>query len=216
MRFAFSESEIKRRSLIRYKRRNRGMNKILIAVDGTKNSREVVSAFYNLPSLPGEVVIMTVEDPGSGSLMYEMLGEAEMSTFKEAIKDSEYKEAKDRKAGEILSFYSDQLKAGGRTTVRSMVREGSPSDEILKAAKDENAEMIILGYSGRKGFDRLIAGSVTAKVLRGSKVPVLVAKKVLMCEEPYTWKDAYEAVFFCSAIIAVMAIFGFVFQAQWF
>jgi nucleotide-binding universal stress UspA family protein len=192
------------------------MNKILIAVDGTKNSREVISAFYGLPSLPEEVVIMNVEDPGSGSLMYEMLGDAERSTFNEAIKDTEYKEAMDKKVEKILSFYRAQLKAGGRTTVRSMVREGSPADEILKAAKDENAEMIILGYSGRKGLDRLISGSVTAKVLRGAKVPVLVARKVLMCEEPYTWKDAYEAVFFCSAIIAVMVIFGFVFQKQWF
>jgi len=192
------------------------LNKLLIAVDGTKHSREVVSAFYDLPSLPEEVIILNVEDPGSGSLMYEMLGEAEMSTFKESIKDTEYKETKDRKAEEILSFYSEQLKAGGRTTVRNMVREGIPSEEILRTAKDENAEMIILGYSGRKGFDRLISGSVTEKVRRGADVPVLVAKKVLMCEEPYTWKDAYQAVFFCSAIIAVMMIFGFVFQEQSF
>ena len=188
------------------------MKKVLIAVDGTRHSQEVVSAFYSLSSIPEEVVLINVEDPGSGSLMYGMLGESEMSTLKESIKGTEYKEARDREADKILSFYSKQFHRNGRVSVRSVIREGSPSEEILKLSDEEKAEMIILGFSSRKGLDRLITGSVTSKVQKGASVPVIVAKKVLVCEEPFTWKDAYEAMFFCSAIVATVLIFGFIFQ----
>ena len=192
------------------------MKKVLIAVDGTRHSQEVVTAFYGLPSVPEEVVLLNVEDPGSGSLMYQMLGETEMNTLRESLKETEFKKARDRQADAILAYYEKQLNPNGRTYVKGILREGNPSEEILKAADDEEAEMIILGFSGRKGLDRLISGSVTARVRKESRVPVLLAKKISLCEEPYTWKDAYEAIFFCSAIVAAMVFFGFVFQDQSF
>jgi len=43
-------------------------------------------------------------------------------------------------------------------------------------AKDENADLIIMGSHGRIGLTRLMVGSVVAKVLATSPVAVLVVR----------------------------------------
>jgi len=81
------------------------MKKVLIAVDGTKDSKSVLSAFRNLEQRPEDVVLLYVERLEGNSLMIDMLGEAEMSTLKDSLKGTEDKEALDRKAEKILNYY---------------------------------------------------------------------------------------------------------------
>ena len=45
--------------------------------------------------------------------------------------------------------------------------------EILEQADSLGADLIVMGTHGRSGFDRLLLGSVTERVLRRAKVPVL-------------------------------------------
>ena len=47
---------------------------------------------------------------------------------------------------------------------------------IVQIAKDEGADLIIMGSHGRTGLVRLMVGSVVAKVLAIPPVPVLVAR----------------------------------------
>jgi nucleotide-binding universal stress UspA family protein len=54
------------------------------------------------------------------------------------------------------------------------VREGNPSREITHEAERLPADLLILGTHGRSGFERLFLGSVTEKVLRSTRVPVLI------------------------------------------
>jgi nucleotide-binding universal stress UspA family protein len=53
------------------------------------------------------------------------------------------------------------------------VRSGRPSVEILDAADEMHADVIVLGTHGHSGFDRLVMGSVTEKVLRKAHCCVL-------------------------------------------
>ncbi len=46
--------------------------------------------------------------------------------------------------------------------------------EITNAAKDLNADLIVIGSHGRKGFKKLLLGSVTQAILEEGTVPVLV------------------------------------------
>jgi|Deesub1362A_J573_1020465.scaffolds.fasta_scaffold00004_372 nucleotide-binding universal stress UspA family protein len=190
------------------------MKKVLIAVDDTKYSKAVLSAFYNSVQSPEETILLHVEKPGGKSLMYDMLGDAEMSTFKEMLKGTKHKEALDKKAEKILTYYKKELEDGSRTSVRTVIREGHPAEEILKVAEEEDVELIILGYSGRKGINRLIAGSVTKDVEKNAKVPVLVAKNTLMCEEAYSWRDAYAAILVCTAVVFGLFILGVIVQNE--
>ena len=54
-----------------------------------------------------------------------------------------------------------------------VVREGSPPVEILHFAAEAGAGLLVLGTHGRTGFERLMLGSVTEKVLRKAPCPVL-------------------------------------------
>ena len=47
---------------------------------------------------------------------------------------------------------------------------------IVQMAKDEGTDLIIMGSHGRTGLVRLMVGSVVAKVLATSPVPVLVVR----------------------------------------
>src|SRR6266545_3736778 len=52
--------------------------------------------------------------------------------------------------------------------------EGSPADEILRISAAEHADLIIMTTHGRSGMERLLLGSVAAKVLQNADVPVLL------------------------------------------
>lgn len=53
------------------------------------------------------------------------------------------------------------------------VAEGKPATEIVEKAKGIACDLLVLGTHGYSGFDRLVLGSVTEKVLRKAECPVL-------------------------------------------
>lgn len=53
------------------------------------------------------------------------------------------------------------------------VAEGPPATEILRKAAAMPADLLVMGTHGRSGFERLILGSITEKVLRTAACPVL-------------------------------------------
>lgn len=58
--------------------------------------------------------------------------------------------------------------------ITHVIREGSPAKVILDVAKEENVDLIVMGSSGKSGFDRFIMGSVADKVVNSAKCAVLV------------------------------------------
>jgi len=152
------------------------MNKILIAVDETSGSKAVLSVFHNLVRPPEEVLLLHVQRLEGKSLMIDMLSDSEISTLKESLRGSEYKEGLDRKAEQILNYFKKELESSGLINVRTIVREGIPADEILKVAEEQNVDLIIVGDNGKKGFLRLITGCVSKEVEKNAMVPVLVGK----------------------------------------
>jgi nucleotide-binding universal stress UspA family protein len=56
------------------------------------------------------------------------------------------------------------------------LREGLPVDEILKAAKEVSADLIVLGTHGRTGLPHVVLGSVAERVVRGAPCPVLTVR----------------------------------------
>jgi nucleotide-binding universal stress UspA family protein len=61
---------------------------------------------------------------------------------------------------------------------------GSPSDVILKTAAAIDASMIVMGTRGRRGFSRMMVGSITESVLEDSLRPVLTLGPAAMGEQP--------------------------------
>ncbi|KZX14656.1 putative universal stress protein [Methanobrevibacter cuticularis] len=61
-----------------------------------------------------------------------------------------------------------------KTTTK--IDEGSPSEIILETIEKENIDLVIMGNSGKSGFDKLIIGSVADKVTKKATCSVLIAQ----------------------------------------
>ena len=53
---------------------------------------------------------------------------------------------------------------------------GEPVDEIVRQAKEESSDLIVMGTHGRTGLKRLLLGSVAEGVLRRGPCPVLTVR----------------------------------------
>jgi nucleotide-binding universal stress UspA family protein len=53
---------------------------------------------------------------------------------------------------------------------------GDPSIEIVKAAREWPADLIVIGSHGRQGVSRMLLGSVAEAVTRHAPCPVLVIR----------------------------------------
>ena len=78
---------------------------------------------------------------------------------------------------EDLRQFRDELAAFARgcgaADVETEVAEGSVSGVIEEFARDLPADLVVMGTHGRSGFERLLLGSVTEKILRKAPCPVL-------------------------------------------
>ncbi len=78
---------------------------------------------------------------------------------------------KDRCEEDLKEF--EEMNGDG-VKISSVIKEGSPANVILEVAIEEDIDLIVIGSSGKSGFDRFILGSVSDKVVNAAKCPVLV------------------------------------------
>lgn len=57
--------------------------------------------------------------------------------------------------------------------IQTLMVDGTPSEQIEAAVEAIAADLIVMGTHGRRGIARALLGSVAARVLRASTVPVL-------------------------------------------
>jgi nucleotide-binding universal stress UspA family protein len=63
-----------------------------------------------------------------------------------------------------------------KVPVRSMVMAGNPSDEIIRAAENENVDLIVISTHGLTGLKRFLFGSVAERVVRLAQCSVLTVR----------------------------------------
>src|SRR5688572_6947319 len=63
--------------------------------------------------------------------------------------------------------------AKARIDVRTEVRIGDVDSEILRATQGQKADLVVMGAHGRRGFERLMLGSVTERMIRHCPVPLI-------------------------------------------
>ena len=81
-----------------------------------------------------------------------------------------------RAEGEAALDRVRKLGAEQGVHVEGVVRDGSPSQEIVMHANAVGADIIVMGTHGRGGIDRLLLGSVAERVVRSSPIPVLTVQ----------------------------------------
>ena len=59
--------------------------------------------------------------------------------------------------------------------ITSVIKEGKAYIEILNAMNEDNIDLVVMGSSGRhSALDRFTLGSVTERVIREARIPVIV------------------------------------------
>ena len=80
-------------------------------------------------------------------------------------------------AKKALQPFAKEIEKRGVETL-TLVEKGDPTDEILKATRLHDIDLIAMTTHGRSGLSRLVTGSVTESVLREATVPVLIVRSL--------------------------------------
>ncbi|MFV1987985.1 MAG: universal stress protein [Gemmatimonadota bacterium] len=135
------------------------MKRILFPTDLSEHSGAALPHAINLAALEGGELhllhVMTLHGPDgpNGALMGELTGEDQ--------------------AREAL----DSMQTGESRVIRSVVRAIAPSPAILDYADMNDVDAIVMACHGRRGFRRLLLGSVTEEVIRAGRWPVLTVRQ---------------------------------------
>lgn len=86
-------------------------------------------------------------------------------------------------AEKIQELVTARLTAGfaGRKTASEVqffvhARIGKPAEEVLALADEVGADLVFIGTHGKTGLDRMMLGSVSERVVREAKCPVMVVR----------------------------------------
>jgi len=60
--------------------------------------------------------------------------------------------------------------------VKEVLLVGNPAHDMARIAKNEGADIIVIGTHGKTGLEKLLMGSVAENTLKTSKIPVLLVK----------------------------------------
>jgi nucleotide-binding universal stress UspA family protein len=147
--------------------------KIIIATHNTGDSRNVI----------GQVVDWMKEMKGraDATLLYvvdeRVVHEASLGDNGTFLGYGEKKDLILQRAKEGAEAYLRELKEVYEKhgiPVRTKVRVGYPSKEILKEANDQGAYAVIIGTHSRSHWSKSIFGSITNEVVLGAPCPVIV------------------------------------------
>jgi nucleotide-binding universal stress UspA family protein len=84
------------------------------------------------------------------------------------------KEGREAGLRRLASVAGEVKRAGVKADVQ--LREGDASDQIVRAARSTRADFIVMGTHGRRGFRRLLLGSVASGVIATSRIPVVTVR----------------------------------------
>jgi nucleotide-binding universal stress UspA family protein len=142
--------------------------RILIPLDGSQLSEcslEHAKAIAVGCQVP-EVVLLRVVTPLSPYVVGAIAQAGDTILRKAELRNQT--EVKD-----YLNKVGDDLRKAD-IVVQVVSRDGSPAEEILDYAKNNEVDLIIMTTHGRSGPSRWLIGSVADKVIRNATVPVLM------------------------------------------
>lgn len=147
--------------------------RILVPLDGSTVGEAALPYVEELisslkPELKTEVTLFQVV---SSLTYYVVAGEA---SARVPYTEKELELIK-QKAIEYLEKTGENLKSKG-ADVKTKVSTGSAAMEIIKAADETNAGLIAMSTHGRSGLGRWAFGSVTDRVLREARVPIIMVR----------------------------------------
>jgi nucleotide-binding universal stress UspA family protein len=81
-----------------------------------------------------------------------------------------------------------------RLAVRDLVKAGSAHGQLLRLAREEGAQLIVVGARGHSVLERVLFGSTSRRVVRDARCPVLVVRGTAVASDPRPERAALREV----------------------
>jgi nucleotide-binding universal stress UspA family protein len=141
--------------------------KILIAVDGSKNSLDAVQClidhadwYREMPQVELVTVHLPVPKlPGMGAAV----GKGQLEKYYQ-------------QEGEAQLAAAKRLLDAAKIPYQPRVLVGPVAESIVKQAKDQRCDLIYIGTRGKTALEKALLGSTATKVLHIADIPVLLVK----------------------------------------
>jgi nucleotide-binding universal stress UspA family protein len=149
------------------KERKEMFKKILYPTDFSEVSKKAINYIKQLKDAGTEevVVLHVVNEKGVEAIALYASG-----SFDELLQRVE-KQAAD----EMEKIEADLKESGFKVKLR--IEIGIPLTDILKVEQEEGVSVIVIGSHGKSNVKEMLLGSVSEKVIRKSKNPVLVIRR---------------------------------------
>jgi nucleotide-binding universal stress UspA family protein len=154
--------------------REETVSRAIVAVDGSEASEHALEALLHLP-LPQELALTAVHVLRPRDVVPPLpLGpglswDAAMQHYDEQLQGVGL---------QIARHAQERLRAGGRAAEVD-IRSGAPGDELIAAAQETGADLIVTGAANRSALGRLFLGSVSGRLLHHAPCSVLVARSLV-------------------------------------
>jgi nucleotide-binding universal stress UspA family protein len=143
--------------------------KILIAVDSV-DFNKVIAEFVNAHNWNSDTTVRVIHVIES-----QLLDSSQVSflPFFDSLIENERVESEN-----LVADMSHRIEIGKQTTAQvfTEVLEGHPYDRIVQAAREWQADLLIVGSHGRKGISRFTLGSVSSAVVALAPCSVVVLR----------------------------------------
>ena len=149
------------------------MKKILIALDYSPSAQLVAESGYELArAMRARTILLHVvsDAPYYSSLKYSPIMGFENSSSIDIVQTDTAERLR------IVSHnYLQKAKQHlGSDTIKTIVKNGECGETILSTARELNADIIVMGTHSRRGFEKMLLGSIAEDVLRKSLIPVFI------------------------------------------
>jgi nucleotide-binding universal stress UspA family protein len=139
--------------------------KILVPLDGSNIAEGVLPHAKALAYSEGaEIILLNVAANPAQSFAFEDPAIAGVTVTQE-----------EEQAGKYMENIYRQLKDAG-FKVTSLIREGGAASMILKTSEELGVDVIAMSTHGRSGIAHWLIGSTAERVVRHSKIPVMLIR----------------------------------------
>jgi len=151
-------------------------NKILVSIDGSKESFDAADYGINLAKLSNALMIVMHVLPQEIRYAYE-----DIDAIKPNIPATPVKGIVELSKQEVQAKWFNKIlerakKSDVNIQTDIIVATKSVSSEIVDYADKFNVDLIIVGTRGRSGLKRILLGSVASEVVKYADCPVLIIK----------------------------------------
>jgi nucleotide-binding universal stress UspA family protein len=146
------------------------MKKVLIAIDYNPCAQKIAeTGFEYAREMDAKICIVHA----IADIAYYAMEYSPVMGFQEFGLDGAFKDLKVQEK-EAERFLEAVVKHLGDETIETMVLDGKTSEAILEFAKEWEANLLVIGAESHNGFEKAIMGSVVAKIVKRTEIPLLI------------------------------------------